>query len=120
MIKGILWATIVTAIIPNVGHTFVYPCDGAPGTYHTNPDNTEGGFVSGFATVDPTVTISPDASVCDSATVIQGAIISDRAVVSGRAYVSGEVQVAGRAKVYGESTVMILMQKKDFWKTQSQ
>ena len=83
-----------------------YPCSGASGAYHTNSDETVGGFVASTATVDPSVTIAPEASVCERATVIEGAIISGRAVITGKATVRGIVEVSEEAKVYGEAYVI--------------
>lgn len=84
------------------------PCKGLPGTFHTNPDSTIGGFVSSSATVDPTVFIASEASVCERATVIEGARIVDKASVSGTSTVRGNVEVSQNAKVYGDSYVLNL------------
>jgi UDP-3-O-[3-hydroxymyristoyl] glucosamine N-acyltransferase len=90
----------------NVSHArMAYPCSGYPGSYHTNPDSSVGGFVASSAFVDSTVSISPEASVCERATVIEGAVITDRSVISGKATVRGQVQISGKAKVYGESYI---------------
>lgn len=83
-----------------------YPCSGAPGTYRTNPDGSEGGFVANSATVDSTILLELDSSVCEKAIVIEGAKLLGRAEVSGRATVRGKVVIQDKAKVYGEAYII--------------
>lgn len=82
---------------------FIYPCNGAAGTFRVNPDNTPGGFVAATATVDSTITLTPEASICERATVIEGVQLTDRAKISGKATIRGKVLIAGRAEVFGEA-----------------
>lgn len=84
----------------------IYPCNGASGSLHINPDNTIGGFVASTATVDSTVSITADAQVCERATVIEGVKLTDRAKISGKATVRGHVLLGGRAEIFGEAYVL--------------
>ena len=60
------------------------PCEGAPGSFRTNPVSSLGGFVASTATVGPLPTLSPETQVCQFA-VLKGAVkVMDRAIVSGR------------------------------------
>lgn len=84
----------------------IYPCNGAIGAIHTNPDGTPGGFVASTATVDATISLTPESQVCERATVIEGVKLTDRAKISGKATVRGKVLVAGRAEIFGEAYVI--------------
>ena len=84
----------------------IYPCNGASGVIHTNPDATPGGFVASTATVDSTIYLTPESQICERATVIEGVKLNDRAKISGKATIRGNVLVAGRAEVFGEAYII--------------
>lgn len=84
----------------------IYPCNGAAGTFRTNPDNTVGGFVASTATVDASIYLTPESQICERATVIEGVKLNDRSKVSGKATVRGKVLIAGRAEIFGESYIV--------------
>ena len=83
-----------------------YPCSGAPGAFHTNPDQSIGGFVAKSAFVDATVKMETETSVCDRATVLEGVQLLGRASVSGKATVRGDVVISDEAEVFGEAYII--------------
>ena len=83
-----------------------YPCSGAPGVFHTNPDQSIGGFVAKTAIVDATVKMEPETSVCDRAVVLEGVQLLGRSSISGKATVRGDVIVSDEAEIFGEAYVI--------------
>lgn len=82
------------------------PCEGAPGAFYTNPDQSRGGFVATSASVAPQATLGPDVQVCNFA-ILRGAVkVLDLAVVSGRANLSGNIAVSGAAHVFGDANLV--------------
>lgn len=82
------------------------PCEGAPGAFRQNPDESQGGFVATTASVDILATLSPDAQVCNFA-ILQGAVkVMDQAIISGRANLSGNIAVSGDAHVFGDANLV--------------
>ena len=53
------------------------PCGGAEGSYHTNPDGSQGGFVASTAFAAPTAYIGPNAAVCGKAQALGEKRIDD-------------------------------------------
>ncbi len=89
------------------GEPVLDPCGpGVAGDYHTNPDNSKGGFVADTAkaNVDATAFIGPDAAVCDTATVKSSARIEDTARIFGSARIVGG-KVHGKARVYDNAWI---------------
>ena len=88
------------------------PCDGAEGSYHTNPDGSQGGFVADTAYAGHRAYIGPNAEVCEFAQVYEFAEIKEKAVVSGNvqvygaAWVGGNARLSGDLQVYGEAWIL--------------
>lgn len=77
----------------------VFACDIPVGTNHTNPDGSQGGFVSASARVSPHAYVSPTARVCGSAWVDEHVMLSDFAVVDDEAWIMKYVEISGYAEV---------------------
>lgn len=85
-----------------------FPCDGAPGSWRTNPDSTPGGYVASTASVGVEVSTGVDTAVCEYAKVTGVVTLLDRARISGRATLNGKIQVSGIAEVNGEAQLINL------------
>lgn len=84
----------------------IYPCNGAPGTFRVNPDNSLGGFVASTATVDASIFLTQESQICERATVVEGVKLTDRSKISGKATVRGKVLIGGRAEIFGDAYVI--------------
>ena len=76
------------------------PCGGAEGSYHTNPDGSQGGFVANTAYAAPTAYVEASAELCENVMRVY-----DKAVVYGHAEVkSGEaIEICGHGGAYLKS-----------------
>lgn len=82
------------------------PCEGAPGAFYTNPDQSRGGFVASSASVEALATLAPETQVCEYASLRGAVKLIDRAVISGRASLRGNIAVSGGAKVFGDANLI--------------
>lgn len=102
VLTGLSPLLLSTAVLANKN----YPCSGAPGAYHTNADQSVGGYVARTATVDNSVFMEAETSVCDRAVVIEGVKLLGKSSVSGKATVRGDVIISDEAEISGESYVI--------------
>ena len=77
----------------------------AEGSYHTNPDGSQGGFVAKTAYAASTAYVGPQARVLGNAQVLGNARVYGNAGVYGNAVVSGNARVRGYARVRGFANI---------------
>ena len=92
--------------------------EGLPGKFFTNPDGTEGGFVSNDSTVSPTVYLGAEAEVCNGAQVFgqativgpalisdSGTVVNNNAIINGNILVNSGAQILQSAQMLGHSGI---------------
>ena len=92
-------------------NAFGAPCEGAPGSYHLNPNGSSGGFVANTAYASNQATIEIESSICDKAKIDGRVQVHGKSEIRGDSIVSGSAmiidsQIYSSPKIAGSSSII--------------
>lgn len=102
------WMFLILIVMPTFAKGA--PCSGAPGSYFTNPDGSNGGFIQKGAWVEKGNYISVDSEICDKVIIkgrnqiLDSSSIRENVIIEGFSKIR-DSQIYGYAKIKGLAAI---------------